>query len=93
MNIKDLKKRLTENEYVYVAIPTKNVIAEFTDREVATAYSQAFNGIVYDYFPYAKYGFEDPYNFSNEWIVLDEKGNIIEYNITKDNVVVEVVAG
>ena len=42
MNIKDLKERLTETEYVYVAIPSKEVIAEFTDREVATAYAKQF---------------------------------------------------
>ena len=34
MSIKDLKERLTEIEYVYVAIPSKEVVAEFTDAEV-----------------------------------------------------------
>ena len=29
MSIKDLKERLTETEYVYVAIPSKEVIVEF----------------------------------------------------------------
>lgn len=93
MNIKDLKERLTEIEYVYVAIPSKEVIAEFTDREMATAYAQAFNGIVYDYFPYENYGYEDPYSFTNAWIVLNTKGDIIEYKITEDNTVEEVVVG
>ena len=93
MSIKDLKERLTETEYVYVAIPSKEVIAEFTDREIATAYAQAFNGIVYDYFPYEVYGFEDPYNFSNEWVVLNVEGDIIEYNVAEDNTVMEVVVG
>ena len=93
MSIKDLKERLAETEYVYVAIPSKEVIAEFTDREMATAYAQAFNGIVYDYFPYEVYGFEDPYSFSNEWVVLNTEGDIIEYNVAEDNTVVEVVVG
>lgn len=93
MSIKDLKERLTETEYVYVAIPFKEIIAEFTDREKATAYAQTFNGIVYDYFPYEVYDFEDPYSFSNEWVVLNTEGDIIEYNVTADNTVVEVVVG
>jgi hypothetical protein len=93
MTIKDLKKRLTENEYVYVAIPSKEVVAEFTDAEVASAYAKAFGGVVWDRFPYAEYGFEDPYNFSNTWVTLDAEGDIIEYNVTEGNIVVEVVAG
>ena len=93
MSIKDLKERLTETEYVYVAIPTKEVVAEFTDVEVASAYAKAFGGVVWNHFPYEKYGFEDPYSFSNTWVTLDAEGNIIEYNVTKDNIVVEVVAG
>lgn len=93
MNIKDLKERLTETEYVYVAIPSKEVVAEFTDKEKATAYARAFNGIVYDYFPYKNYGYEDPYSFANNWIVLNTEGDIIEYNVTKDNTVAEVVVG
>ena len=93
MSIKDLKERLTETGYVYVAIPNQEVVAEFTDREVATAYAKAFNGIVWNHFPYKEYGFEDPYNFSNKWVVLDKMGDIIEYNIAENNTVVEVVTG
>ena len=93
MSIKDLKERLTEIEYVYVAIPSKEVVAEFTDMEVARGYAQAFGGVVWNHFPYAEYGFEDPYNFSNTWVTLNEDGDIIEYNVTEDNIVVEVVAG
>ena len=93
MNIKDLKERLTETEYVYVAIPSKEVVAEFTDKEKATAYARAFNGIVYDYFPYENYGYKDPYSFTNNWIVLNAEGDIIEYHVTEDNTVEEVVVG
>lgn len=93
MNIKDLKEKLTETEYVYVAIPSKEVIAEFTDKKKAAAYARAFNGIVYDYFPYEVYGYKDPYNFANNWIVLDTDGDIIEYNSYSDNTVLEVVVG
>lgn len=93
MNIKDLKERLIETEYVYVAIPNQEVVAEFTDRRVATAYAKAFNGIVWNHFPYKEYGFEDPYNFSNKWVVLDKMGDIIEYNVAEDNTVMEVVVG
>ena len=93
MTIKNLKERLTETEYVYVAIPSKEVVAEFTDAEVASAYAKAFGGVVWNHFPYSEYGFEDPYSFSNTWVTLDAEGDIIEYNVTADNIVVEVVAG
>ena len=93
MTIKDLKERLTETEYVYVAIPSKEVVAEFTDVEVASAYAKAFGGVVWDHFPYKEYGFEDSYSFSNTWVTLDAEGNIIEYNVSEDNIVMEVVAG
>ena len=93
MNIKDLKERLTETEYVYVAIPSKEVVAEFTDAEVASAYAKAFGGVVWDHFPYEEYGFEDPHNFSNTWVILDAEGDIIEYNSYSDNTVLEVVVG
>ena len=79
--------------YNYVAIPNKEVVAEFTDAEVASAYAKAFDGVVWSHFPYEEYGFEDPYSFSNTWIMLNENGDIIEYNVTEDNIVVEVVAG
>ena len=42
---------------------------------------------------YEEYGFEDPYNFSNTWVILDAEGDIIEYNIAEDNIVMEVIAG
>ena len=93
MSIKDLKERLTENDSVYVAIPSKEVVAEFIDAEVASAYAKAFGGVVWDHFPYAEYGFEDPYNFSNTWVTLDAEGDIIEYNVSEDNIVLEVVVG
>ena len=93
MSIKDLKERLTETEYVYVAIPSKEVVAEFTNAKVASAYAKAFGGVVWNHFPYAEYGFEDPYNFSNTWVTLDAEGDIIEYNVAEDNIVLEVVAG
>ena len=91
MTIKDLKERLTETEYVYVAIPSKEVIAEFTDKEKAVAYAQVFKGVVWEHYPYAEYGFEDPYTFSNSWVLLNEIGDIIEY-VADENGVLEVLA-
>lgn len=88
----NIKKRLTETEYVYVAIPTKEVIVEFTDTEVASAYAKTFNGVVWNHYPYEEYGYEDPYAFTNDWVVLNSAGNIIEYDVTEDNIVVEVNA-
>ena len=93
MTIKDLKEKLTEIDYVYVAIPSKEVIVEFTNAEVASVYAKTFNGVVWNHFPYEEYGFEDPYNFSNTWTVCNTEGDIIEYNVTEDNIVMEVIAG
>ena len=93
MTIRDLKERLTETEYVYVAIPNKDVIAEFTDVETAKGYASAFGGVVWDHYPYAEYGFEDPYTFANTWVTISSQGDIIEYNVSEDNAVIEVVVG
>lgn len=93
MTIKDLKERMTEIDYVYVALPRQEVVAEFTDIEVANAYAKSFNGVVYKHFPYQEYGFEDPYEFTNTWTVVDAEGDIIEYQVNDSNQVEEVVVG
>ena len=82
--IKELKERLTEVNYVYVALPTQGVIAEFTDEKMAHAYAKTFNGVFWDHFPYAEYGFEDPYTFTNTWVVLETSGEIVEYDWVGD---------
>ena len=84
--IKNLKEKLNETEYVYIAFPNKQNIIEFKDAETAHIYAMLFGGIFWDYYPYEEYGFEDPYNFTNEWVVTNENGDIIEYVVTKNGV-------
>jgi hypothetical protein len=84
--IKDLKERFTETQYFYVVMENKEVIIEFTDKETAQGYAKAFEGIIYDYLPYEKFGFSDPYTFINTWVFLNDKGEIIEYIYEQDTV-------
>ena len=93
MTIKELKEKLTNVDYIYISLPNRLVVAEFIDKDCAIAYAQAFKGIYWEYFPYKEYGYDDPYNFSNEWMILNNKGDIVEYDIDKNNYVVEVLKG
>ena len=89
MTIKNLKERLTEQDFCYIVFPNKENVIEFTDPEKAHIYTRIFGGIFYDHFPYAEYGFEDPYTFVNTWVFTNEDGDIIEY-VVNDNDVQEV---
>ena len=93
MSIKELKAKLTNVDYIYIALPNRLVVAEFIDKDCAIAYAQAFKGVYWEHLPYKEYGYDDPYNFSNEWMVLNHKGDLVEYDIDKDNYVVEVLKG
>ena len=81
MSIKDLKERLTEKEYVYIVHEHSHNILEMHNMEEATAYAKAFGDMfkVYDHFPYVEYGYEDPYNFTNDWTVTNVDGFIVSY--------------
>ena len=91
MTIKDLKERLTEQDFCYIVFPNKENVIEFTDTEEAHIYTRIFGGIFYDHFPYLECGFEDPYAFVNTWVFTNEDGDIIEYIADEDGVW-EVVA-
>ena len=93
MTIQDFKERLVELDYVYIAFPNKEAIIEFTDPEIAHIYAKTFGGIFWDHFPHVEYGFEDPYNFANTWVVTNANGNIIEYNVTEKGVEEVVLDG
>ena len=78
-------------DYAYIVFPNKEECIEIEDPEVAHIYAKIFGGIYYDHFPYAEYGFEDPYNFANTWVVTNMNGDIIEYNVEPDGTVKEVI--
>ena len=48
--------------------------------ERATPFAKAFGLKIYTHFPYAEYGFEDPYSFVNEWSFFDEDCALIKYD-------------
>ncbi len=91
MTIKDLKERLTETDFGYIAYPNQEACIEMEDAEKARIYAKIFNGIFYDHLPYEEYGFEDPYNFCNTWVVTNQDNVIIEYDVTEDGKVQEVL--
>ena len=87
MTIKELKERLHEDTYVYVAVPNEEVLYEFTDIEKAHQYAQSAQGIFWDHYPYEEYGFEDPYAFTYAWTVVDSEGYIIDYIPFQDTII------
>ena len=88
---KELKERLTATpELTYIVIENKQICIEMEDAERANAYAKAFNGVVYNHFPYAEYGFEDPYIFTEQWTILTNYDEQVSYE-WQDNTIVEVL--
>ena len=88
---KALKERLKTKDYVYIVYPNKKICIEMEDLEKAIIYAKIFNGLVYDGFPYEKYGYEDPYTFTEEWTVLTNLDERVSYNFADNGDVVEVI--
>ena len=85
---KELKERLTETPTLtYIVIENKQICIEMEDAERATAYAKAFNGVVYDHFPYVEYGFEDPYTFTEQWTIFTNSDEQISYEWQNDALV------
>lgn len=83
---KAIKEKIMVTNYVYVVLPDKKICIELEDMDKAKAYAKAFGGEVREVFPYAEYGFEDPYTFTNEWTILVNYGDKVEYEIDGDTV-------
>lgn len=93
MLIKDLKERLSRTpDYCYIVYPAKKICFEVMFEEEAQAYANTFGGIVFTHFPYAEYGYSDPYAFTEEWTVLDADGQI-KYEVDNEGLVQEVNYG
>ena len=86
MSIRECLKNLKAEDYFYVTIPEKKICIELEDYDKAVAYSKSFNGELSKVFPYEQYGFEDPYTFANEWTVLVNYGDKVEYEIDGNTV-------
>ena len=91
-SFKDIKNRLAETDFCYIAFPDKKVCIEVEDIERGKAYIQTFGGIFYNHYPYEEYGFEDPYAFTEEWEVYGIQGSI-GYTVDTNGFVQEVSHG
>lgn len=91
MSIKKFVEKLKVEDYFYIVLPEKKVCVELTDYDKAIAYSRAFGGIVFEYFPYEEYGFEDPYTFTEERTVLTNYGDKVTYEVGENSVVQEAL--
>ena len=80
--IKEIKEKLNEQNYYYIVAPRKKICIEMTDKEEAEAYAAIFGALVYDYFPYAEYGYKDPYTFTNAWRVFDTEARGVHYEVS-----------
>jgi hypothetical protein len=92
MSIKEFVDNLKVENYVYVVLPEKQICVELTDYEKAQAYAKAFGGYVSEIYPYAEYGYEDPYTFTDEWTILVNYGDTVHYEVNENGEVVEVVS-
>ena len=84
MFLPTILERIRENLSVgpqlgYVVDATNKVIFE---REVdeAKVWAKTFNKQCHYSLPYNFFGFENPYDFVNEWTFYDLNGNVIKYD-------------
>ena len=91
MNIQDIKNNFIELDYCYIYFPLKEVIIEFSDVDTAKAYARGFGGIFCDHFPYQELGFEDPYEFTNEWLLINEDAETVSYVFAETSMGMTVV--
>lgn len=91
MSIKEIVENFKVEDYFYIALPEKKICVELTDYDKAIAYSKAFGGVMYNHYPYAEYGYEDPYAFTNEWTILTNYGDRVTYDVDESGTVQEVL--
>lgn len=89
MLIKQFIKNLKTNNYFYIVRPKLRICIELTDYDKAQSYSKAFGGILFTAYPYADYGYQDPYTFAQEWTVLTNYGDKVNYAIDNKGMVKE----
>ena len=68
-------------EYGYI-VDEKNKTVMEVELSKAQVLARAFGKVCLTYFPYEDYGYEDPYNFSNDWTILNEDGQRVTYSLS-----------
>ena len=72
-------KNLKSTDYIYVVNSQIKTIVEL-DRETGIKYCKAMKLIYCDHLPYEDYGYDNPYDFINEWTFYDVDMNFIKYD-------------
>lgn len=77
-----IKLTLTKpKDYGYIVVEDKKIVLEIDDLAMGEQYAKAFGKKFYDHFPYAEYGYEDPFNFANEWWVCTIDNQELRYEV------------
>lgn len=72
-------KNLKSTDYIYVVNSQLKTIVEL-EREVGIKYCKAMRLIYCNYLPYEDYGYDNPYDFINEWTFYDVNMCIVKYD-------------
>ncbi len=92
MNIFDrIFDKINVAKYKYLVMPESHLVFEIDSSQDISVYQKTFGGIVYDHFPDIEYGYEDPYNFSNDWVITLMSGDILTYEVDENGYVNEVL--
>lgn len=92
MNIFDrIFDKINVAKYKYLVMPESHFMIEVDSSQDINIYQKTFGGIIYDHFPYIEYGYEDPYNFSNDWTMTLMSGDILTYEVDENDYINEVL--
>ena len=77
-----IKLILTKSKnYGYIVVEDKKIALEIDNLAMGEQYAKAFGKKFYDHLPYAEYGYEDPFNFANEWGVCTISDQDLKYEV------------
>lgn len=68
-------------DFYYIVVEKSKTVFEMP-ASMAITYAKVFNLPYYTHYPYAEFGYEDPYNFTNEWEVYNTKNQRITYGLS-----------
>lgn len=72
-------KNLKSTDYIYVVNKQMKTIVEL-ERETGIRYCKAMKLTYCDYLPYEDYGYDNPYDFINEWTFYNASMGMIKYD-------------
>ena len=72
-------RNLKSTDYIYVVNKQMKTIVEL-ERETGIKYCKAMKLTYCDYLPYKDYGYDNPYDFINEWTFYDNDMSLIKYD-------------